>query len=163
MKKLFFPFIIAAACSAMVSCGGKPGGMSDKAKKNSEVNQAIMKAYEAGDFSKMKDYLAADAIDHGGESGDVKGADNIIAEMKKYHEMMPDMKGETIREMADDDYVITWAKMTGTMNGKPISMTSVDVSKFKDGKAVEHWVYMDPKDMAQMMPPPSPPMSDTAR
>jgi len=30
-------------------------------------------------------------------------------------------------------------------------MTSLDVSKFKDGKAVEHWVFMDPKEMMAMM------------
>ena len=33
--------------------------------KNKEVNTAIMKAYESGDFSKMGDYIATDAIDHG--------------------------------------------------------------------------------------------------
>lgn len=165
MKKLFFPALFAVTGAVFVSCSGKSGGMSDKAKKNLEVNQAITKAYEDGDFSKMKDYIAADAIDHGGETGDVKGLDSIVAQMKRYHEMMPDMKGETVREMADDEYVMTWAKMTGTMNGKPITMTSVDVSKFKDGKAVEHWVYMDPRDMAQMMAAPAPamPVPDTAK
>ena len=51
-----------------ISCGGG-GGMSAKAKKNMETNTAIMKAYEAGDFSKMNEYMAADAVDHGGENG----------------------------------------------------------------------------------------------
>ena len=32
-------------------------------------------------------------------------------------------------------------------------MTSVDVAKFKDGKGVEHWIFMDPKQMMQMMMP----------
>lgn len=152
MRKLFILSCIAA-CSFLISCSGG-GGMSATAKKNKEVNDAITKAYEAGDFSKMGDYIAADAVDHGGETGDIKGLDNIIAEMKKYKAQMPDMKSTMSRSMADDEYVFTWSTVSGTMNGKSVTMTSVDVAKFKDGKAVEHWIYMDPKDMAMMMPPP---------
>ena len=34
------------------------------------------------------------------------------------------------------------------------NMTSMDVTKFKDGKAIEHWVYMDPNELIKMMAPP---------
>jgi predicted SnoaL-like aldol condensation-catalyzing enzyme len=122
-----------------------------------EVNDAIMKAYEAGDFSKMGDYIAADAVDHGGENGDVKGLDSIVAAMKRYHAMMPDMKSAITKTFADDEYVFTWSKTSGTMNGKKTDMTGVDVSKYKDGKAVEHWVYMDPNEMMKMMTQQKPP------
>ncbi len=84
MKK-FCQVFLAAGTLFLVSCSGG-GGLSAKAKKNKEVNSAIMKAYESGDFSKMSEYMAADAIDHGGEMGDVKGVENIVAEMKKYLE-----------------------------------------------------------------------------
>lgn len=164
MKKTTVLFLLAATM-LFVSCNSGGGGLSAKAKKNKEVNSAIMKAYEAGDFSKMGDYMAADAIDHGGEMGDVKGLDSIIAQMKRYRAMMPDMKSTIVSEMADDDYVMTWAKVSGTMEGKATNMTSVDVTKFVDGKAVEHWVYMDPREVMQMMmpPPPPPPAPDTTR
>lgn len=153
MQKIILLSIAAFAfCTTAMS-----QGMSAKAKKNLEVNTAIMKAYTAGDFSKMKEYIAADAVDHGGDAGDIKGVDNIISEMKRYHDMMPDATYVVIKEMADDEYVFSWTKMTGTMNGKKMTMTSLDVAKFKDGKAIEHWVYMDPKEMMQMMPPPPAP------
>ncbi len=141
-----------AACGVCISCNSKSGGMSDAAKKNLAANDSITKAYETGQFDKLKDYIAADAVDHGGEKGDVVGLDSIISEMKRYRDMMPDMKGTVIRNLADDEYVFSWSKVSGTMNGKAMNMTSLDVSKFKDGKAVEHWVYMDPKDMMMMMP-----------
>ena len=150
MRKLILLSFIAA-CSICVSCNNS-GGMSATAKKNMEINDAIMKAYEAGDFSKMGDYIATDAVDHGGENGDVKGLDNIVSEMKKYRAQMPDMKSTMSRSLADDEYVYTWATMSVTMMGKPTTMSSVDVSKFKDGKAVEHWIYMDAADMMKMMP-----------
>jgi predicted ester cyclase len=161
MKKIALVFL-AAGSIFFLSCNSG-GGMSATAKKNLEVNDAIMKAYEAGDFTKMGDYIAADAVDHGGETGDIKGLDNIVSEMKRYRTMMPDMKVEMTRSLADDEYVYTWGKMTGTMNGKTVTMSSVDVSKFKDGKAVEHWVYMDPKEMMQMMPPAPAPVTDTLK
>lgn len=161
MKKIALVFL-AAGSIFFLSCNSG-GGMSATAKKNLEVNDAIMKAYEAGDFTKMGDYIAADAVDHGGETGDIKGLDNIVSEMKRYRTMMPDMKVEMTRSLADDEYVYTWGKMTGTMNGKTVTMSSVDVSKFKDGKAVEHWVYMDPKELMEMMPSGPAPATDTLK
>lgn len=148
MKKLF-ALVLAAGIIGLYSCNS--GGTSAAAKKNLEVNETIMKAYEAGDFSKMGDYIAADAIDHGGEAGDVKGLDNIVSEMKRYRQMMPDMKSVSARSLADDEYVFTWSTVSGTVDGQKMIMNSVDITKFKDGKAVEHWVYMDPKDMMKMM------------
>lgn len=161
MKKILL-VCLAAGSIFFVSCNSG-GGMSATAKKNLEVNDAIMKAYEAGDFAKMGDYIAADAVDHGGETGDVKGLDNIVSEMKRYRAMMPDMKVAMTRSLADEEYVYTWGKMSGTMNGKAVTMSSVDVSKFKDGKAVEHWVYMDPKELVDMMPSGPAPAADTLK
>ncbi len=154
MKSFLF-LVTIAACNFCISCNS--GGMSATAKKNIEVNDAIMKAYEAGDFSKMGDYIAADAVDHGSDHGDVKGLDSIVADMKRYHAMMPDMKQVITRTVADDEYVFTWSKMSGTMGGKQIDMTGVDVTKFKDGKAVEHWLYSDPNEMMKMMQAMTPP------
>jgi predicted SnoaL-like aldol condensation-catalyzing enzyme len=148
-----FLLLLITAGSICISCNSKPGGMSATTKKNIEVNDAIMKSYEAGDFSKMGDYIAADAVDHGGEQGDVKGLDSIVSEMKRYRAMMPDMKSTIARTLADDDYVFTWSKTSGTMEGNKMEMTGMDVTKFKDGKAAEHWIYMDQKDIMKMMQP----------
>lgn len=153
--------MLSAGTLFLLSCSSG-GGMSATAKKNKEVNSAIMKAYETGDFSKMSEYIAADAVDHGGEKGDVKGLENIVSEMKRYKSMVTDMKSTIIREMADDEYVMTWATMSAKMNGTEMSMSSVDVSRFKDGKAVEHWVFMNPMDMMKMMPQPVPGMDESA-
>ena len=113
MKKLFF-MLAVVILNSLIACNSDAGGMSATAKKNKEVNTAIMNAYEAGDFSKMGDYIAADAVDHAGETGDVKGLDSIVATMKRYHDQTENMKSEIIKEMADDEYVIVWSKVSGT-------------------------------------------------
>lgn len=160
MKKLSF-LIVIAVCGFFVSCKSDSGGMSEAAKKNMAVNDSITKAYERGDFGKMSEWIAADAVDHAGEQGDIVGLENIVAEMKKWKEMMPDMKSTMSRSMADDEYVFTWSKSSGTMNGQQMEMTGMDVAKFKDGKAVEHWMYMDPKEMMKMMQ--TTPAADTTK
>ena len=160
MKKLFF-ILAVVILNSLIACNSDAGAMSATAKKNKEVNTAIMKAYEAGDFSKMGDYIAADAVDHGGETGDIKGLDSIVATMKRYHDQTENVKTEVTREMADDEYVIVWSKVSGTAKvdmmglkaGQSYTMTGVDIAKFKDGKAVEHWLYMDPREMMQIMMP----------
>jgi len=77
--------------------------MSATSKQNLEVNDAILNAYYAGDFGKVVDYIAADAVDHASDHGDVKGLDSIVADMKRYHAMMPDMKQVITRALADDE------------------------------------------------------------
>ena len=160
MRKLFF-ILAVVILNSLIACNSDAGGMSATAKKNKEVNDSIMKAYEAGDFSKMGNYIAADAIDHGSYMGDVKGLDNIVVAMKGYHDQWNNRKTEVLREMADDEYVIVWSKISGIPKtdmlsmkaGQSYTMTTVDVAKFKDGKGVEHWLYMDPKEIAKLMTP----------
>jgi predicted ester cyclase len=76
-----------------------------------------------------------------------------------------DLKFEVVKELADSDYVFQWVRMTGTATttemgvpvGSKFSVATVDVSKFKNGKATEHWEFMQPADimktMAAMAPP----------
>jgi len=61
--------------------------------------------------------------------------------------------------MADDDYAMAWQRYTGKMKtdgmgykaGETFEMQAIEVAKFKDGKAVEHWSFMQPSDMMAMM------------
>jgi predicted SnoaL-like aldol condensation-catalyzing enzyme len=169
MKKLLIIFS-AGFIFLLSSCNSKKegGGMSDKAKKNLEVNAAITKMIESGDMSKIGDYIAADAVDHG-DMGDVKGLDSIKATLVKYSQQSEDMKSEAIKEFADDDYVMGWYNYSGKMKvdqmgmkaGDSYKMMGIEVSKYKDGKAIEHWMFMQPSEMMKMMPPPPPPVKDS--
>ena len=163
MKKIYFAFSVLVPV-LLLSCGGAtPEGMSEKAKKNLENSRAVTKMFEAGDWSKVGDYIAADAIDHGGMKGDVKGVDNIKKSFDEMGQMMGNMKNETIKEWADDDYVVMWMKETATSKvddpmtrmkaGTTTTLNSVHVSKFNaDSKISEHWYFMDWADVMKMMP-----------
>lgn len=79
------------------------------------------------------------------------------------------MKTEKVREVADEDYVYSWMRYSGTSDGSmgmpkgPYDMESIEVSKYKDGKAVEHWAFMEMQDMMKMMPPPPPPAQNASK
>ena len=156
----------------LISCNDK-SGPSAAAQKNLDAMHGVNACFESKDFSKLGDYIAEDAVDHAGETGDIKGLANMKTEFKKMVEGYKDSKTTVTKELADDEYVMSWQNYSGTLvtdqmgmkAGDKFNMSAVEVAKFKDGKAVEHWSFMQPSDMMKMMPPPPAPTmkTDTAK
>jgi predicted SnoaL-like aldol condensation-catalyzing enzyme len=72
--------------------------------------------------------------------------------------MGTDQKTEVVKALADDEYVMGWMHWTGVSNGTspdmpagPYDMRAIEVVKFKDGKATEHWTFMEPGEVMKMM------------
>lgn len=163
MKKYYFLPVIALF--ALIACNSKTesGGMSEAAKKNMDTHHGVVKMFEAGDWSKAGDFIAKDAIDHGAgpTGGDVVGLDSIMANFNKMGEMMEPMKTKVIKELADDDYVMSWMEQSavakvdvpewGMKKGVENTYNSIEVNKYKDGKIIEHWSFMSMADMMKMM------------
>lgn len=149
--------VSAGAICFFTSCGDtkESGGMSDNAKKNLEASQTVSKAFQTGDISGIDAVIASDFVDHT-DKGDM-GRDSLKAMITMMHRTQTNMKMETIKELADEDYVFSWMRYTGTGDGSlgmpkgPYDMTAIEVVKFKDGKAIEHWGFMEPREMMKMM------------
>lgn len=163
MKKIFYAAAAIAACT-FVSCKDKTdSSASDTNAKYIASNNNIYNTIETGDVSKIKDWIASDAVDHGGgaDGKDVVGGDNIIAMLGSIHtNFQPGFKYTVVNTSTDGVYLYTLAHMEGTTTATPgmgmpanqkMDMMSVDVVKIKGGKASEHWAYMNPKDMMAMM------------
>ena len=157
MKKLVFATMFAVICFCSY---GQKSSMSSTAQKNLASARAVVKMFESGDYSKMGDYIGADAIDHSG-MGDVKGLDSIKARFNQMSAMMGNFKNELIRELADDEYVFQWLKETSTAKadamgmkaGQTMTMDAIEVSRFSNGKIVEHWSFLNAADAMKMMQP----------
>lgn len=157
MKK--FQFILAAASLFLISsCDSKKDddNGSDKAKQNLAATRTVSEAFMSGDISKIDSVVASDFVDHT-DRGDM-GRDSLKAMIKANYASSKDMKMEAIKEVADDEYVFSWMRFTGTSDGTmggmpagPYDMNAIEVIKFKDGKAIEHWTFMQPTDMMKMM------------
>ena len=90
--------------------------------------------------------VADDFVDHT-DKGDVKGKDSLKAMIAMMHNNFKNMKTETKNEAAGGDYVYGWMHYSGTSDGTmgmpkgPFDMTSIELVKFNNGKAVEHWGF----------------------
>ena len=172
MKRIFLS-LITGLVLLVISCNDKTAGtstgLSTQAQKNLDASHEISKAFGTGDVSKIDSVVASDFVDHTADKGDV-GRDSLKAMIVMVNREFPDSEMETLKEFADDDYVFTQMRFTGTSNGAmgmpvgPYDMRAIQVTRFKDGKAVEHWEYMEMGDMMKMMAAMSPPNKpDTAK
>lgn len=115
-----------------------------------------MKAFQTGDVGGLDSVISDDFIDHT-DRGDMKGRDSLKAMVKFAHANFTDMKFDKVRDVADGDYVYSWVNYSGTSDGTagmpkgPYRMGSIEVSKFRDGKAIEHWAFVNMQDMMKMM------------
>jgi ketosteroid isomerase-like protein len=166
MKKFVLP-AIAAMLICLVSCNesattSSPGGESEKAKKNLENAKGVTDMFNKNDFSKIGDYIAADAVDHSGMNGEVKGLDSLKKMFEGFASMMKDSKNESVKAVADDDYVFQWSKESWTdayddpkmmmKAGEHHTMDAIHVTKHNaDGKITDHWGFIGMNDAMKMM------------
>ncbi len=131
---------------------------SEQEQKNIAASDVIMKAFQTGEVSGIDSVVSDDYIDHT-DRGDMKGRDSLKAMVKFVHANFKDMKTEKVRDVAQKDFVYSWMRYSGTSDGTmgmpkgPYDMEAIEVAKYKDGKAVEHWSFMDAQDMMKMMQP----------
>jgi len=159
MRKLAF-ITATGLCCLFFSCkdDGKGGDMT-ASEKNKAATKEIYKAIETGDVSKLDSFFAKDAIDHSGPNGPIVGSDSIKKFLADIHNQMDGLKLTLIADATDGEYQFSLGRMQGTCKtnsmgmpaGTKCDMLSVDVTKLKDGKATDHWAYMDPADMMKMM------------
>ena len=160
MKKFLIILTSSGLICCITSCNSNTATGNTQGEKNIAAVHAVNDAIESGDVGKLDQYIAADAVDHTGEQGEVKGLDNIKANLKHMHDTYPDMKLEEVQEASNGDYVFVLTRFTGTNKeasmgapaGTHFDMTGVEVIKFNnDGKATDHWEYMTMADMMKMM------------
>ena len=168
MKKFFF--ILSVAASFLLSaCNDKDtgnGGMGATARKNLDAFHEVDNAFQTGDISRIDSFVASDFVDHTPHGDWNRDSLKVMITMMK---KAGTMKSEIKKEFADDEYVMAWMHWTGTSDGSipdmpsgPYDMNGIEVVRFKDGKAVERWAFMDARDMMKIMPQQTPPSAPTS-
>jgi len=166
MKKNLIPMLCIVAL--LMSCNNEskpvvaadtaaaPGtSISTQAQKNLDAMHMVDKAFETGDVNGIDSIIAPGFVDHT-DKGDKKGADSLKAMIKMSHDADKNMKMQVVKELADDDYVFAIMHYSGTGDGKmmpagPYDMHSMEVVKFSNGKATDHWSYMEMSEVSKMM------------
>lgn len=143
-----------------------------QAARNKELTARIFKAFDDGNCNALDNLIATDAVSHSEMPPEIKTTGlPAVKEMCRTHKAaFPDMK-TTIHVMAvAGDTVMAYFTSTGTNTGrfmgkpatnKKISTEGVDIIRFRNGKAVEHWGVYDHMKMMQqlgLMPQGHPPV-----
>lgn len=157
MKKLCLA--AAGVLCLLTACNNTPrteGSNAEQsmAQKNLDAMHIVNKAFETGDISHIDEAVAPDFVDHT-EKGDMN-RDSLKAMILQMHKSGLDMKMDVMKEVADNDYAFSMNHYHGNGDGVmmprgPYDMHAVEVVRFKDGKGVEHWAYMDYGEMMKMM------------
>jgi predicted SnoaL-like aldol condensation-catalyzing enzyme len=91
--------------------------------------------------------------------GDVTGLDAVKNIFMQMHDHIDNLSMKCIAAASDGEYHFALTRMTGNTNSEfmgmpantPIDVTNVDLVRIKNGKAVEHWDYISPKEAMEMM------------
>jgi predicted SnoaL-like aldol condensation-catalyzing enzyme len=114
-------------------------------------------AFKNGNPDAIENVISDDYLDHTAK-GDVRGKESVKANIARLYSRFKNIKMETIKEFADNDYGFFWMRFSGEINngpGKPSTPydnTELQIVKFKDGKAIEHWSFIDQQNFMRMMP-----------
>jgi steroid delta-isomerase-like uncharacterized protein len=118
----------------------------------SEANKTSMKqfferVYNKGDIAFLDELTSPEFVSHdrGNPSGDREGVKEIVASIRT---AFPDVVFTADDVIGEGDRVAARFTMRGTQTGefmglpatnKPIVVTGIDIVRFEDGRAVEHW------------------------
>ena len=152
-----FALFVFASCNTSADNNVAAASTTSQAQKNMDADKIISEAFEKGDPSKLDGVVASDFVDHT-DMGDKKGIDSLKSELNMIHSQFKDVKMELKRQWADDEYVVDWMRYTGSnptatmgMPVGPFDIKGMEVTRFADGKAVEHWFFDDSQMVADWM------------
>lgn len=118
------------------------------------------------DMAVAAELFAADYVDHAAPPGVPPGRAGLAAYFGAFHAAFPDLHYHLEDEIAEGDRVVQRASVHATMQGdfqgmpatgKTGNWTEMHVSRFANGKLVEHWAVIDLVAMMVslgVMPPP---------
>jgi predicted ester cyclase len=150
MKKLL---LFLFSLSVITACNKAGHSRNDKTSSNSarmqEFYDKIMNAHNP----EMADsFVTADFVDHQPFPGQAPGIAGLKESFKGLFAAYPNLKFETKYIKAWGDTVLAHFNLTGTQSGpfmgmpasnKDINVEGVDIVILKDGKATEHWGYIE--------------------
>ncbi len=174
MKYIFSLCVLGLCALSLVACNKQQGSsataegpkVDSTVMKNKEGCKQWMEAFNSGNWDAMEKLTDPNIVEHSPAPGQKPGRDGMMAMMKEFKAAFPDMKMTIVDMTAEGDKVSVLSRMEGTNSGqfmgmpatgKKVDVMGMDLIKITNGKASEHWGYMEMDKFMQqmgMMPPP---------
>lgn len=123
--------------------------------------RAVFEIFNTGNLEGIENLVAADFVDHQMPPEITSTGLQALRDMlAMYHTSMPDVHQEWLSAATNGDRTYIHYHLTGTntgpwgampATGKAMDVMGVDVIRFADGKAVEHWGYMEEMKMMEQL------------
>lgn len=135
----------------------------DTKSSDDKIKTGVIKVYDIfnkGDFSSLGDFIDDNMVDHSPSPGQKPGLQGLKDEMEKLRKAYPDLNFAINDMIISGDKASVLFTFSGTntgemMNmkptGKKVSVQGIDYIYFKDGKASEHWGYLDMDALMQQL------------
>lgn len=105
-------------------------------QKNIAADNQLLKALRTGDVSSLDQIVAPDFFNH---TGNHSGPDSLKSSISGFHVRMKPVSMDLIRQLADDEYVSDWVRYKFT--DPNIIIEGIEMTRYRAGKAVEHWFF----------------------
>ena len=124
------------------------------------IANRVVEGINQHDLSVLDEVIAADAIEHAAPPGMPPTLDTAKQFLGMLLAAFPDFHYDVEFTVAEDDRVAQRLIASGTMQGEFLGMpatgkhatwTETHVSRFADGKLVEHWANVDQAGMLQQL------------
>ncbi len=127
-------------------------------EKNKMATQKLMDAFATGNMDSVSNYIENTYTEHSPNPPGITstGIQGMKDASNFYRSAFPDMKMSSISLLAEGDLVVAHFNVKATNSGpmgtmpatnKSIDVSGVDIYKFANGKAVEHWGYFEESKM----------------
>jgi steroid delta-isomerase-like uncharacterized protein len=156
VKKIITAMAIATAFSACMPPANKIA-TDNRASKNQEMMRKFYdEVINKHNAAYVDSVVASDYVEHCADPGYTPDRSGLRKSWEDFLKGYPDLNTKINFMVADTDCVTTQYTLTGTNSGsvggmpatgKKINVDGVDIVRFKNGKAVEHWGYMDEMKM----------------
>ena len=139
--------------------------MNSSVPTTTETNKLVLhrlfdEVINGHNYAVIDDLFAPDYVNHGPFPANTPD----LASLKRFFaanpEAFPDMRVELQDVIAEGDLVAYRAVVTGTHRGefagmKPtgrrVTVTEINISRFRDGRMVEHWALLDEASMLRQL------------
>jgi steroid delta-isomerase-like uncharacterized protein len=129
-------------------------------EENKALTRRIFEMFNTGNLAMAGELIAADAVDHQAPPGMPPGAEGFRQLVGMFRGAFPDLRVSLEDLIAEGDKVVARSIMNGThrgefmgipATGKSFRMSGIDIIRFENGQAVEHWGNTDDLGMMQQL------------
>jgi len=130
-----------------------------------EQNKALMRRFydevvNGGNLNIVDELASPDFVDHEAFPGLAVGREGVKQFFSMLRTAFPDLRMNVDDLIAEGEKAVARATMTGThqgefagvaATGKTVSVSTIDIVRFADGKLAEHWGVTDTASMMEQL------------